>query len=146
MLSDIAIGEQPLGAYSGGSAFYPGPFSGQGSLKASLRQIITLPAGSIQFHGRGSMYALAHGGISTPPGLKWQLGPPEMRFYWTVHVGLASLTWFRVTKGQCGVDPHLLIGTALDLECMINRFKPAHTEVVFDYSSLEAGGPMAGTP
>lgn len=75
------------------------------------------------------------------------LGPPENRFYWTVHVGEASLTWFRVTKGQAGVDPHLRIGLADDLECLLNRWKPAHTIILFDYSSLsDPGDPMAGTP
>jgi uncharacterized protein YmfQ (DUF2313 family) len=75
------------------------------------------------------------------------LGPPENRFYWTVHVHQASLTWFRVTKGQTGVDPHLRIGLADDLECLLNRWKPAHTEIIFDYSGLgDPGDPMAGTP
>jgi uncharacterized protein YmfQ (DUF2313 family) len=75
------------------------------------------------------------------------LGPPENRFYWTVHVHTAALTWFRVTKGQTGVDPHLRIGLASDLECLLNRWKPAHTEIVFDYSGLSnPGDPMAGTP
>ena len=38
--------------------------------------------------------------------------------------------------GECGVDRLLAIGTAQDLECMIDRWKPAHTEIVFDYSSV----------
>ena len=29
---------------------------------------------------------------------RWYIGPPEMRFYWTVHVTGARLTWFRATK------------------------------------------------
>jgi len=74
------------------------------------------------------------------------LGPPENRFYWTVHVDAAKLIWFRVTSGQTGVDPHLRIGTADDLECLLNRWKPAHTEIIFDYSGLQTGGDMAGTP
>jgi uncharacterized protein YmfQ (DUF2313 family) len=75
------------------------------------------------------------------------LGPPGNRFYWTVHVHQSSLIWFRVTKGQTGVDPHLRIGLADDLECLLNRLKPAHTEIIFDYSSLsDPGDPMAGTP
>jgi len=77
---------------------------------------------------------------------RWQIGPPEMRFYWTIHTGQASLTWFRASKGQAGVDPHLRIGTAEDLECLFQRWKPAHTQIVFDYSGLVGGGPMAGTP
>ena len=75
------------------------------------------------------------------------LGPPENRFYWTVHVNSAKLIWFRVTSGQAGVDPHLRIGLADDLECLLNRWKPAHTQIIFDYSSLSnPGDPMAGTP
>jgi uncharacterized protein YmfQ (DUF2313 family) len=75
------------------------------------------------------------------------LGPPGNRSYWTVHVSGASLTWFRVTKGQTGVDPHLRIGIADDLECLLNRWKPAHTTILFDYSGLSnPGDPMAGTP
>lgn len=74
------------------------------------------------------------------------LGPPENRFYWTVHVDNAKLTWFRVTAGQTGVDPHLRIGIFDDLECLLGRWKPAHTEIIFDYSGLTTGGDMAGTP
>jgi uncharacterized protein YmfQ (DUF2313 family) len=77
---------------------------------------------------------------------RWQIGPPEMRFYWTVHMAQAPLTWFRCASGQAGVDPHLKIGLATDLECLFQRWKGAHTEIVFDYSGLSAGGPMAGTP
>jgi uncharacterized protein YmfQ (DUF2313 family) len=75
------------------------------------------------------------------------VGPLENRYYWTVHVATASLTWFRVTSGQCGIDPHLRIGIADDLECLLNRWKPAHTQIIFDYSGLsDPGDPMAGTP
>jgi uncharacterized protein YmfQ (DUF2313 family) len=74
------------------------------------------------------------------------LGPPDNRFYWTVHVGEAKLIWFRCTSGQCGVDPHLRIGLADDLECLLNRWKPGHTKIVYDYSGLQSGGEMAGTP
>ena len=86
-----------------------------------------------------------HGELSRYP--HYGLGPLEVRYYWTVHVDTAKLTWFRVTSGQTGVDPHLRIGTADDLECLLNRWKPAHTQIVFDYSGLTSpGDPMAGTP
>jgi uncharacterized protein YmfQ (DUF2313 family) len=76
-----------------------------------------------------------------------QIGHPAMRFAWTVHVYRARLTWFRASKGQAGVDPHLRIGKAEDLECIIRRWRPGHTEVLFDYSGTAApGDPMAGTP
>lgn len=77
----------------------------------------------------------------------YMLGPPENRFYWTAHVDEARLTWFRVGGGggQTGVDPHLRISLASDLECLLNRWKPAHTKIIFDYSGLATGGPFAGT-
>lgn len=88
---------------------------------------------------------VADGELSEWPN--YGIGPPGNRFYWTVHVTGASLTWFRVTKGQTGVDPHLWIGLADDLECLLNRWKPAHTEIIFDYSNLHGpSDPMAGTP
>ena len=51
---------------------------------------------------------VADGELSEYP--YYGLGPDTNRFYWTVHVSGAALTWFRVTKGQTGVDPHLRIG------------------------------------
>lgn len=77
---------------------------------------------------------------------KWEIAPPEIRFYWRVHVDTAKLAWFRCGSGQCGVDPHLRIGLAADLECLFLRWQPAQTQIVFDYSGLSAGGSMAGTP
>ena len=77
---------------------------------------------------------------------RWELAPPEIRFYWKCLVDNAKLTWFRVTRGEVGVDPHLIIGLATDLECVLNRWKPAHTRIIFDYSALATGGSMAGTP
>lgn len=77
---------------------------------------------------------------------RWEIGPSEIRYYWTVHVGDARLTWFRAGGGELGVNHHLEIGLFDDLECMIRRWKPSHTEVIFDYSGLVAGGAMAGTP
>lgn len=68
------------------------------------------------------------------------------RSYWTVHVHAAKLTWFRVTSGQTGVDPHLRIGIVDDLECLLNRWKPGHTQIIFDYTNLNPGDPMEGTP
>jgi uncharacterized protein YmfQ (DUF2313 family) len=89
---------------------------------------------------------VADGELSEWPN--YGLGPIENRYYWTVHVQSARLTWFRAGGGggQCGVDPHLRIGLATDLECLLNRWKPAHTLIIFDYSGLQSGGSMAGTP
>ena len=75
------------------------------------------------------------------------LGPIENRYYFVVHVHASSLMWFRSASGIVGVDPHLRIGIANDLECLINRYKPAHTIALFDYSGAgPPSDPMAGTP
>jgi uncharacterized protein YmfQ (DUF2313 family) len=86
---------------------------------------------------------VADGDLSAWPS--YGLGGDSM-YFWSVHVETAKLIWFRCTSGQCGVDPHLRIGIADDLECLLNRWKPAHTRIVFDYSGLQTGGSMAGTP
>lgn len=77
---------------------------------------------------------------------RWEIAAPEIRFYWKIHVDQASLSWFRAASGECGVDPHLIIGLATDLECILNRWKPSHTLIIYDYSLLATGGAMAGTP
>jgi uncharacterized protein YmfQ (DUF2313 family) len=73
-----------------------------------------------------------------PTKYMWQLGPPELRYYWTVHVGALKLIYFRTGISECGIDRLLAIGHAQDLECLIDRYKPAHTDVVFDYSEVVA--------
>lgn len=97
--------------------------------------------GNPLLNGRGQ--PVGNGEYSEYP---YTFGPPENRFYWTVHVNTSRLTWFRVTQGQTGIDPHLRIGLATDLECLLRRYKPAHTQIIFDYSGLAVGGAMAGTP
>jgi uncharacterized protein YmfQ (DUF2313 family) len=54
---------------------------------------------------------------SDPYNFRWQLGPPENRFYWTVKI-LALLPSF----------------LGADLSCFLRRWKPAHTDVLLDYS------------
>jgi uncharacterized protein YmfQ (DUF2313 family) len=71
-----------------------------------------------------------------PLTYRWHLGPPELRYYWTVHVLKMALTYFQAGSGQCGVNPLLYVGLATDLECLIRRWKPAHTDVIFDYTAL----------
>jgi uncharacterized protein YmfQ (DUF2313 family) len=73
-----------------------------------------------------------------PTRYMWQLGPPELRYYWTVHVNALSLTYFRTGISECGVDRLLAIGVPEDLECVLGRWKPAHTEIVYDFSSVMA--------
>jgi uncharacterized protein YmfQ (DUF2313 family) len=76
----------------------------------------------------------------------WQVGSEDMRFYWTVHVANMRLTWFRATSGELGVDHHLEMEMPEDLICLLQRWKPAHTEVIMDVSSIQTGDSYAGTP
>ena len=71
-----------------------------------------------------------------------RIGHPEMRFAWTMHINQVKLVWFRAGQGQAGIDHHLTIRYAQDLECLIRRWRPAHTAVMFDYSGI--GDPFAG--
>jgi uncharacterized protein YmfQ (DUF2313 family) len=73
-----------------------------------------------------------------PNQYRWTLGAPESRYYWTIHVNALKLVYFHCNSSQCGIDRLLDIGVASDLECTLNRWKPAHTKIVFDYSAIEA--------
>lgn len=64
----------------------------------------------------------------------WRLAPPEMRFTWVVTVPGERLTWWRFGEMHCGTDPHLSIRRAEDLECILHKFKPAHTQLIFSYA------------
>jgi uncharacterized protein YmfQ (DUF2313 family) len=73
-----------------------------------------------------------------PNAYRWHLGPGEMRYAWSIHVDALRLTYFRTGQSMCGVDRLLRIGIATDLECIFRRWKPAHTDIIFDYSPFVA--------
>ena len=78
---------------------------------------------------------------------RWEIGPPEMRFYWSIGVGgIVTDMVSRQPAASPAIDPHLRIGYPTDLECILNIWKPAHTEIVLDYSGSGTSDPMAGTP
>jgi len=66
----------------------------------------------------------------------WRCAAPNIRFLWRISVLNTSLRWLRAGAGQCGVDNHCEFGLATDLECLVRRLKPGHTEVMFDYSQV----------
>lgn len=51
---------------------------------------------------------------------RWELGQEEIRFWWNVQVSALSSSTL----------------DGIDIECLLRRWKPAHTEIVFDYSPL----------
>lgn len=77
---------------------------------------------------------------------RWYIGPPEGRFVWMAQVGYMGLTWFRAAAGQAGVDHHLEFRNPLAVECLLMRWKPAHSWLVFDYTPFDFDDPMEGTP
>jgi uncharacterized protein YmfQ (DUF2313 family) len=77
---------------------------------------------------------------------RWYIGPPEQRFVWTISVGQIGLNWFRAASGQAGVDHHLEFMVPEEIICLIERWKPAHTVIIPDFTNMAYGGPMQGTP
>lgn len=75
------------------------------------------------------------GGISRGGESEWEAGAPDIRFYWIVHVTAEPIWWFRGGIGEGGKDHHAEFAAVLDLECLFRRYKPAHTQVLFDYTS-----------
>jgi uncharacterized protein YmfQ (DUF2313 family) len=83
---------------------------------------------------------LTDDGLGRP---RWEIGPPEIRFYWTVHVGSVRLTWWRFGAAEFGTDPHCRIAAPTDIQCLFDRYKPAQTQIVYDFT--EAGVPPGPT-
>jgi uncharacterized protein YmfQ (DUF2313 family) len=75
-------------------------------------------------------------GLSRAGDPNWSVGSPGIRFYWTITVTGPRLSWFRGGQGHAGIDPLCRISRADDLECRLRRFKPAHTELIFNYTGV----------
>ncbi len=73
-------------------------------------------------------------GVSRCGDPTWNIAPHKMRFCWIVNVPGDRLTWFRCGASRAGVDPHLKIRRADDLECVLHKLKPAHSNLIFDYT------------
>lgn len=61
-----------------------------------------------------------------PAGTVWQ--------YWIVNVAALGETAFHVDDGACDTDPIEGFGTSADLECLLNRYSPEHTRLVYRYA------------
>lgn len=61
-------------------------------------------------------------------------GPYYNLFYWVINIDLTSKEWIQFKSGasQCG-DPILYIPTVENLECVMTKYKPAHTNLSFNY-------------
>lgn len=62
-----------------------------------------------------------------------QIGGPNNEVFWEVFVATPVVTYFRCGQGRVGKDPLGAFGRARDLECLMNKWKPAHTQIRFHY-------------
>lgn len=62
-----------------------------------------------------------------------QLGGPANEVFWEVFVSTSTVTYFRAGSSKVGKDPLGSYGKRKDLECLLNRWKPAHTQIRFHY-------------
>ncbi len=62
-------------------------------------------------------------------------GGHDVRYYWRVSVVEPRVTWFRTGLSRCG-EKLMSIRRAEDLECILNRLKPAHTNLIFAYEGV----------
>lgn len=75
-------------------------------------------------------------GVSSLGDPTWAFAPPRMRYVWIVSVPGIRLSWFRFGSSSLGQDPHLEINRAEDLECILQKYKPAHTRLFFNYENI----------
>ena len=62
-------------------------------------------------------------------------GADTDRFYFLVRVGTARVTYFRAGASRAG-EKLGAFEQAADLECVLNRIKPAHTVMIFSYEGI----------
>ncbi len=62
----------------------------------------------------------------TPGGNVWQA--------WLVHARTPGETWFTIDEGEIDVDPIEGFVPLADLECLLRRHSPAHTDLYVSYA------------
>ena len=62
-------------------------------------------------------------------------GGHDVRYHWQVSVPDPRITYFRTGLSTAG-EKLLSVARALDLECILNRLKPAHTNLIFNYQGV----------
>lgn len=69
-----------------------------------------------------------------------EIGAAVGEVVWTVRLATQALGFFRCGTGggRCGFDPLMSFGRAYELECLINTWKPGHTQVRFQYVYIGA--------
>lgn len=76
-------------------------------------------------------FRCGYSGVGNP---RWRTGSPLQRNVWRMHVGMSDVTYFRCGRGRVGRDPQARLRRAEALECLVRKWKPAHTDVIFTYT------------
>ncbi len=66
-------------------------------------------------------------------GTKALEGNEDIRLMWRVRVMNLPIYYFRFGLSEAGVTPLTDFARAEDLECLLNRLKPAHTKLILAY-------------
>lgn len=114
----ISTGGQSLGYFSliAEGLGYPVEFREYRPFVVGQSQV-----GLVESEGPASTYVY---GLTDDPGI---------RYNWAVAVLQPRVTWFKVSESELGKDPLAKIDYATDLECVLNKLKPAHTVLIFSY-------------
>lgn len=73
-------------------------------------------------------------GVSRAGDDRWGIAPHHMRFVWKIGVPGQRLNWFRAGQSRASENPHVKIRHAEDLECVLQKLKPAHSRLIFSYT------------
>ncbi|MCJ2067743.1 DUF2313 domain-containing protein [Methylobacterium sp. J-030] len=114
--------------------------------RAALVQKMTLHGGQSRAFFIGIAAALGYAititeyvpfqfGLSSFGGSHGRFNPPNFRFVWSVSISGQRLTRFQFGASSFGRDPFLDIRRAEDLECILQRLKPAHSMLFFSYGA-----------
>jgi len=67
-----------------------------------------------------------------------QCGDSVNLFYWQVQIDVSIDSWIYAQCGQsqCG-DAIIDTGSAASLICFLNKYKPAHTQIIYTFTGVE---------
>jgi uncharacterized protein YmfQ (DUF2313 family) len=102
------------------------------------RQFFIDYARSLGYQISISEYVPFQFGLSQFGGSHGAFQGPQSRFVWTVQVDSPRIARFSFGGSSFGRDSFLEITRAEDLECVINRWKPAHTVVLYSYVTRDS--------